>query len=189
MLPQPISASLMKPTGFRSKSLQVLLCEQKRHGTKLRCIVFCQQRILVHILKYVIDKDADLSSIKTAVVHATSTPATPLLRVTASEAAARLKAFKSGAVTVLLATNVAEEGMDVPAANCVVRFDEAQTAVSLVQSRGRARQVDSSFIVMKVRSLCVLLAAWTGLLLTTAAQTVECILKLALHVVWTLRFI
>ena len=55
-------------------------------------------------------------------------------------------------MSVLLATSVAEEGMDVPAANCVVRFDEVQTAVSLVQSQGRARQEDSSFLLLKVRN-------------------------------------
>ena len=40
------------------------------------------------------------------------------------------------------------------AANCVVRFDEVQTPVSLVQSRGRARKADSSFKVMKVCNCC-----------------------------------
>lgn len=50
---------------------------------------------------------------------------------------------------MLIATSVAEEGMDIPAANCVVRFDEVQTPESLVQSRGRARQEDSTFVVMK----------------------------------------
>jgi superfamily II DNA/RNA helicase len=49
---------------------------------------------------------------------------------------------------VLFATSVAEEGMDIPSANCVIRFDAIQTPVSLVQSRGRARQQDSSFVVM-----------------------------------------
>ena len=38
--------------------------------------------------------------------------------------------------------------MDIPAANCVIRFDPITTPVSLVQSRGRARQKDSSFIVL-----------------------------------------
>eukprot|EP00919_Chromeraceae_sp_WS-2016_P037472 GHVR01089392.1.p2 GENE.GHVR01089392.1~~GHVR01089392.1.p2 ORF type:complete len:180 (+),score=36.88 GHVR01089392.1:1347-1886(+) len=38
--------------------------------------------------------------------------------------------------------------MDVPAANVVIRFDAVQTPVSLVQSRGRARQADSKFVVL-----------------------------------------
>eukprot|EP00919_Chromeraceae_sp_WS-2016_P037476 GHVR01089399.1.p2 GENE.GHVR01089399.1~~GHVR01089399.1.p2 ORF type:complete len:106 (+),score=18.29 GHVR01089399.1:1380-1697(+) len=40
--------------------------------------------------------------------------------------------------------------MHVPAANVVIRFDAVQTPVSLVQSRGRARQADSKFVVMAV---------------------------------------
>jgi len=39
-------------------------------------------------------------------------------------------------------------GMDIPAANCVIRFDAVTTPVSLVQSRGRARQADSSFVIL-----------------------------------------
>ena len=40
----------------------------------------------------------------------------------------------------------------VPAANVVIRFDPIQTPVSLVQSRGRARQADSSFVVLQHQS-------------------------------------
>jgi superfamily II DNA or RNA helicase len=50
-----------------------------------------------------------------------------------------LRAFADGTVNLLITTVVAEEGMDVPAANCVLRFDPMLNAVSLVQGRGRAR--------------------------------------------------
>lgn len=43
----------------------------------------------------------------------------------------------------MFATGVAEEGMDVASANCVIRFDPVVTPVSYVQSRGRARQVSN----------------------------------------------
>ena len=39
--------------------------------------------------------------------------------------------------------------MDIPAANVVIRFDAIYTPVSMIQSRGRARKSNSSFIVMK----------------------------------------
>lgn len=42
--------------------------------------------------------------------------------------------------------------MDLPAANCVIRFDAMQHAVSLVQGRGRARQEQSSFVVLSERA-------------------------------------
>jgi predicted helicase len=70
------------------------------------------------------------------VIYATSTPATPSLSINAKQAADRLKRFSTGEIQVLFATSVAEEGMDIPAANCVIRFDAIQSTVSLVQSRG-----------------------------------------------------
>ena len=112
-----------------------------------------QQRVVTHVLEHFLNNDADLGHLSTAVIYATNTPATSRLRVRPSDAAGRLRQFADGNVTVLLATSVAEEGMDVPAANCVVRFDEVQTPVSLVQSRGRARQAHSSFVLLKVCSL------------------------------------
>ena len=61
------------------------------------------------------------------------------------------QAFADGTVNLLITTVVAEEGMDVPAANCVLRFDPMLNSVSLVQGRGRARQANSSFIVLSKR--------------------------------------
>ena len=49
--------------------------------------------------------------------------------------------FESGELNLLIATAMAEEGLDVATANCVIRFDPVQTPVSLVQARGRAREV------------------------------------------------
>lgn len=57
--------------------------------------------------------------------------------------------FRTGHINLMIATSVAEEGMDIAAANCVIRFDAVQHTVSLVQSRGRAREAESSFVVMQ----------------------------------------
>ena len=133
---------------------QELLKLTEKHGSGLRCVLFVQQRLTTHILEHALSTSASsrVRGLKTACVYATTSPASPKLRVTKQQAADRVAAFASGQVSVLLATSVAEEGMDVPAANCVVRFDEVQTAVSLVQSQGRARQEDSSFLLLKVRN-------------------------------------
>ena len=39
--------------------------------------------------------------------------------------------------------------MDIPAANCVIRFDPVTSSVSFNQGRGRGRQEDSSFVIMR----------------------------------------
>lgn len=51
-------------------------------------------------------------------------------------------------VSFLFTTDVAEEGIHVPNCSCVVRFDLPKTVRSYVQSRGRARQSDSRFVLM-----------------------------------------
>ncbi|QIW99706.1 hypothetical protein AMS68_005224 [Peltaster fructicola] len=59
-----------------------------------------------------------------------------------------LTKFRNGKVNCLFVTSVAEEGLDIPLCNLVVRFDLYQTMIQYVQSRGRARQNNSKFIHM-----------------------------------------
>ena len=132
---------------------QVLTQKRQEFGNKMRCIVFVQQRVTAHILEHFVGTDADLRELGAACIYSTSSPATPRLKVTSSEARERIDRFRDGRVAVLFATSVAEEGMDIPASNVVVRFDPVQTPVSLVQSKGRARQQNSAFVVMRVRLL------------------------------------
>lgn len=54
-------------------------------------------------------------------------------------------------VTVLVATSVAEEGLDIRQCNVVIRFDLAKTVLAYIQSRGRARKPGSDYILMVER--------------------------------------
>jgi ERCC4-related helicase len=58
-------------------------------------------------------------------------------------------------VTLLVATSVAEEGLDIRQCNVVIRFDLAKTVLAYIQSRGRARKPGSDYILMVERYLCV----------------------------------
>jgi ERCC4-related helicase len=58
-------------------------------------------------------------------------------------------------VTLLVATSVAEEGLDIRQCNVVIRFDLAKTVLAYIQSRGRARKPGSDYILMLERYLCV----------------------------------
>ncbi|XP_010261807.1 PREDICTED: endoribonuclease Dicer homolog 3a isoform X2 [Nelumbo nucifera] len=62
-----------------------------------------------------------------------------------------LDLFRHGKVNLLFSTDVAEEGIHVPNCSCVIRFDLPKTVRSYVQSRGRARQTDSQYILMLER--------------------------------------
>ena len=124
------------PTEFpRFEHLKGVLRE--RHGSSQRAfrgILFVEQRVTTHVLQHYIRTDNQLWPLfTTACLYATASPATASLSVTRSQAASMLKAFSDGSVNLLITTVVAEEGMDVPAANCSIRFDSMVNSVSFVQ--------------------------------------------------------
>ena len=53
-----------------------------------------------------------------------------------------------GRYNLLVATSVAEEGLDIPQCNLVIRYEAELTVKSMVQSRGRARKQDSRFVLI-----------------------------------------
>ena len=56
--------------------------------------------------------------------------------------------LRKGELNCLIATSIAEEGLDIPDCNLVIRFDLYDTLIQYIQSRGRARHANSTYIHM-----------------------------------------
>ena len=56
--------------------------------------------------------------------------------------------FKAGDLNLLIATAVAEEGLDLTQCRLVIRYDLPSTPLEFIQSRGRARARNSKIVLM-----------------------------------------
>eukprot|EP00611_Tribonema_gayanum_P028550 TRINITY_DN7368_c0_g1_i1.p2 TRINITY_DN7368_c0_g1~~TRINITY_DN7368_c0_g1_i1.p2 ORF type:complete len:351 (+),score=152.61 TRINITY_DN7368_c0_g1_i1:41-1054(+) len=140
-------------TTSRLKGLKAMLIARHRdkaqRGESFKGIVFVQHRITTHILNHFVASDAELSALfRSACAYAAGTPAAAGLRMSSTDLRDRFTNFRLGHFNLIFATCVAEEGLDLPCANCVIRFDPMHTPVSYVQGRGRAREAGSDFAVL-----------------------------------------
>uniref|UniRef100_A0A6G1SP62 Endoribonuclease Dicer 2 n=1 Tax=Aceria tosichella TaxID=561515 RepID=A0A6G1SP62_9ACAR len=71
-----------------------------------------------------------------------------ITRRKSTEQSLMLEDFRRGKLNVIVTTSVLEEGIDLPVCSTVIRYDTAETFRVYVQSRGRARQQESSFVVI-----------------------------------------
>ncbi|KAJ2469382.1 Dicer-like protein 1 [Coemansia sp. RSA 2322] len=131
-----------------------ILYQWRTRSSELRGIVFTARRMTAVLLVYIISQISEFSFIRADVLLGASQKAGSTMDRPIRSGSVRnanqltLADFANGSLNLIFATQVAEEGVDIQPCNVVVRFDLPKTATSLIQSRGRARMVNSQFIVM-----------------------------------------
>ncbi|XP_024966955.1 endoribonuclease Dicer homolog 3a isoform X2 [Cynara cardunculus var. scolymus] len=117
-------------------------------ATKVLCLIFVERIITAKVIDIIVKRVGDLSHLEVSYLTGSKTSVDAMSAKLQKET---LESFRSGKVNLLFATDVVEEGIHVPNCSTVIRFDIPKTVRSNVQSRGRARQSGSQFILMLER--------------------------------------
>uniref|UniRef100_A0A3Q3JZG7 RNA helicase n=2 Tax=Monopterus albus TaxID=43700 RepID=A0A3Q3JZG7_MONAL len=72
--------------------------------------------------------------------------------MTAAEQRDVLNKFRKGDFNLLIATTVAEEGLDIQACNVIIRYGLVTNEIAMIQAKGRGRAEDSSYAVVDVKN-------------------------------------
>ncbi|KAF9068359.1 hypothetical protein BDP27DRAFT_1266587, partial [Rhodocollybia butyracea] len=110
-------------------------------------IIFVEQRQIASTLSKILPLIPELAGFMKCGILVGNSNGAPK-EIGSDSQAQVVSAFRKREINLIIATSVAEEGLDFPACDVVVRFDSLEHHVAYVQSRGRARNKSSNFIVM-----------------------------------------
>ncbi|KAM0328030.1 hypothetical protein ACHAQA_005431 [Verticillium albo-atrum] len=156
MKEHPFQAVTKTLNSLSSKVLCLLSHLEARFSgpTYHKCIIFVEKRNTAMIL-------ADLLSIRgigpaflrpAALVGNPSDPGP--LSMSYKDQVITITKFRQGEYNCLLATSIAEEGIDIADCNIVIRFDLFNSVIQYIQSKGRARHLNSEYLCMTEMGNC-----------------------------------
>uniref|UniRef100_J3LQI0 Uncharacterized protein n=2 Tax=Oryza brachyantha TaxID=4533 RepID=J3LQI0_ORYBR len=116
-----------------------------RHMQELRCIVFVERVITSIVLEPLLSSIHQMSG---WIVKHMAGNRSGLQSQSRKNHTEIVESFRQGKVHIIIATQILEEGLDVPSCNLVIRFDPSATVCSFIQSRGRARMQKSDYLLL-----------------------------------------
>lgn len=136
------------PSSMISPKLKLLIdVLSGNHTTSFKCIIFVDERSMAFTLADFLRRIPGLQWARpAALVGHSTTERDRAFSMDSQDQQRVVDAFRSDKVNVVVATSVAEEGLDFQACHLVIRFNEIKTITSYLQSRGRARFRTSTFV-------------------------------------------
>ncbi|XP_041831376.1 probable ATP-dependent RNA helicase DHX58 [Melanotaenia boesemani] len=127
--------------------LESILLKQFGSGLQSKGILFCKTRKSTHCLNDWVLKNRALQTagINAAILTGAGNGIT---HMTQHAQADTIRNFRQGTLNLLISTSVAEEGLDIPECNLVVRYGLLTNEIAQQQASGRARAKDSQYSVV-----------------------------------------
>ncbi|XP_043910666.1 probable ATP-dependent RNA helicase DHX58 [Protopterus annectens] len=149
---QPILSELAKVPDFENPKLEKLekiLLTKFQASKESRGIIFTKTRMSTYCLADWIKKNRKLQETGIKVSNLTGSGISNQTKhMTQNEQRDVIAKFRQGDLNLLVATSVAEEGLDIKECNVVVRYGLMTNEIAMVQARGRARAEDSVYSVV-----------------------------------------
>ena len=111
-------------------------------------IIFLEKRSSCTILADMIRNRKSLSFINPGILVGHGGGTGNSIKMISREQEITVKRFRQGSINLLIATKIGEEGIDIPKCLLVVRLTLFQNLIDYIQSRGRARKMESRYIVL-----------------------------------------
>ncbi|EED15535.1 RNA helicase/RNAse III, putative [Talaromyces stipitatus ATCC 10500] len=139
------------PDHISQKAKSLITTIANTYNPGYRVIVFAEQRATVIMLAHLLSVHPLTKGIVTKYFLGNSNYANRKSNITELSTLVEQKdvltELRVGKTNVLIATNVLEEGIDVPACNIVICFDPPKDLRSFIQRRGRARDRQSRLVL------------------------------------------
>ncbi len=123
------------------------LCLIFEKPTDAKCIIFVKRRYTARLLGQLLVKMGS-DNLRLDLLIGSRPGEVGDVKFSFRQQVLTLMKFRRGDLNCLIATSIAEEGLDIPDCNIVIRFDLYDTLIQYIQSRGRARHVNSKYIHM-----------------------------------------
>ncbi|KAJ8261274.1 hypothetical protein COCON_G00169970 [Conger conger] len=131
--------------------LQMVFEEQYRFKPETRTILFVKTRALAEAIKDWVLETPALAHLRPRVLIGRRKTEN-VVGMSLSNQKAALNAFQEGGSKLLIATSVADEGIDIATCNLVLLYDYVGNVIKMVQTRGRGRAKDSLCILITSNS-------------------------------------
>ncbi|XP_027020323.1 interferon-induced helicase C domain-containing protein 1 isoform X1 [Tachysurus fulvidraco] len=144
---------LMKNPQYENNTLaqlRTLILQEYTTRTEARGIIFTKTRLSAIALSQWIQENSKFADVGVRASHLIGGGDQSVVKpMTTAEQREVLTKFREGEINMLIATTVAEEGLDIKECNFVFRYCLVTNEIAMIQARGRGRAEDSSYTVVE----------------------------------------